>query len=922
MQKKIAIAAILAVVVTISLGNEADISFDDITITGQQQIYHGKSELKTYTKAGSYSYVDQTHIQRFRGSSVGDFLSGIPGVIVGNKRNSGGISVNIRGLQNEGRVLVKIDDSFQAIPTYQGYAGSSTRTFLDPDLISTVEIEKGPSFAYDGVGAIGGVVRMSTLNSDDIIQKNSNKDWGVRLRIATMSNTTDRPPLYTRGGYQKYGVMECIRNESGLCKPISHEPDSRYRSSNLFQNLGKSWNGSLAFAKKWEFGDVVLAYARKKQGNYFVGKHGQVPEITKIEEDTRNYNDFPWYNPPIKGYLHEVGDDRDILRLSKAEFKNKTGYTYFRAGEEALNSWQDNKSFLAKGNLYSDFHAFNLTYTKYISKFGELMPSVSQVMRDDGIGTGSIEGDGSKVEASSISTRYKFSPDSQYINLNLSAYLTKVDYESWTKRLGRPGYGTDGDAYILESNLKGISLYNSSIFELYNRYLKLTYGISYSTEKVGEPKDALSRVIKKGYANDEKKANEVIGEYNRRDAKRKEASAFIYANYSPLDWLTLDVGGRYIRQKTIDYRPFVLERGDEESKLYAKDFADKEEYYRQCEMDPTNKPSEAYMKRPQYKFVGGTRIELTDQEKIEKFRQRFMFSCDRRLTKSTKPTKNSNFSPMAMITFKPIDSWQIYIKYAKAARPASLFQASRGAGMTKNELETEPLKIEKITNLEIGTNFLQENILSDSDIFGIKLVYFQNKIDDYLTRRSRKAQRQGVEGFFFNTINIESATYKGFETETYYDIGDFYVGANLTYYTDTEFCLYPNQVGKNGKRCYKGGLSGSNISNTLPPKYIATSTIGTRLFDKKLDIGTRYSRYGSRIVSIFETQDTEIGNTNSAEWDSYSLVDIYAEYKATNNLTISSTIDNLTNRYYLDVNNMSLSPAPGRTFHLNLDYKF
>lgn len=240
----------------------------------------------------------------------------------------------------------------------------------------------------------------------------------------------------------------------------------------------------------------------------------------------------------------------------------------------------------------------------------------------------------------------------------------------------------------------------------------------------------------------------------------------------------------------------------------------------------------------------------------------------------------------------------------------------------KNELETEPLRVEKITNLEIGTNFLQENILSNRDIFGIKFSYFQNNIDDYLTRRSRYSNRAGVEGFFFNTINIESAKYEGFEAQTYYDMGDFYISANLTYYLDTEFCLYPNQVGPNGQRCFSGGLSGSNISNTLPPKYIATATIGARLFNKKLDIGARYSHYGKRAVSIFETQDTEIGNTNSAEWDDYGLVDLYADYKINDNLTISAAIDNLTNKYYLDVNNMSLSPAPGRTLHLNLDYKF
>lgn len=42
---------------------------------------------------------------------------------------------------------------------------------------------------------------------------------------------------------------------------------------------------------------------------------------------------------------------------------------------------------------------------------------------------------------------------------------------------------------------------------------------------------------------------------------------------------------------------------------------------------------------------------------------------------------------MAMVTFTPLENWQIYIKYAKAARAASLFQATRGAGMTKMSLK-------------------------------------------------------------------------------------------------------------------------------------------------------------------------------------------------------------------------------------------
>ncbi|WP_206603278.1 TonB-dependent receptor plug domain-containing protein [Campylobacter blaseri] len=159
--------------------------------------------LKSYQKTGSYNYLDSKEITKFRGSSVGDFLSGIPGVIIGNKRNSGGISVNIRGIQNENRVPVVVDNSIQSIPTWQGYAGSSTRTYLDPDFISNVEIEKGPALGVDGVGATGGVIRMNTIGYQDIIPNNSKKDWGLRVQIGTMSNTVKRPRLYTRGGVSK-----------------------------------------------------------------------------------------------------------------------------------------------------------------------------------------------------------------------------------------------------------------------------------------------------------------------------------------------------------------------------------------------------------------------------------------------------------------------------------------------------------------------------------------------------------------------------------------------------------------------------------------------------------------------------------------------------------------------------------------------
>lgn len=50
--------------------------------------------------------------------------------------------MNIRGLQGQNRVPVIIDGGQQAIDVYRGYAGVQQRSYLDPDLISSVSIER------------------------------------------------------------------------------------------------------------------------------------------------------------------------------------------------------------------------------------------------------------------------------------------------------------------------------------------------------------------------------------------------------------------------------------------------------------------------------------------------------------------------------------------------------------------------------------------------------------------------------------------------------------------------------------------------------------------------------------------------------------------------------------------------------------
>ncbi len=104
--------------------------------------------------------LNRTHLERFRGTSNGDIVKGVAGVTAGDPRVGNGFDVNIRGIQGQGRVPVIIDGGQSSMDTYRGYAGQSQRTYLDPDLISSLTITKGPSLQANASGGIGGVVEM------------------------------------------------------------------------------------------------------------------------------------------------------------------------------------------------------------------------------------------------------------------------------------------------------------------------------------------------------------------------------------------------------------------------------------------------------------------------------------------------------------------------------------------------------------------------------------------------------------------------------------------------------------------------------------------------------------------------------------------------------------------------------------------
>lgn len=255
---------------------------------------------QTFQAARSTTVLSRDDIERSRGTSVGDIFKGTTGVLVGENRNSGGLDINIRGMQGQGRVPILVDGARQETTVYRGYSGVASRSYIDPDLIGGIQIDKGPIMSAEGTGATGGVVSMRTLNAEDITLPGSN--FGLRLRGQAIGNNSGSPvaPGTTAGLHAAYGTYRADCVTASICTPAlpgSWGNDDGLNRPGTFDL--KSWSGSIAVAKRFESIDLVVAYAQRRQGNYYAGKHGPSAWM-----DISNRRKRPFYTevyPSIQG---------------------------------------------------------------------------------------------------------------------------------------------------------------------------------------------------------------------------------------------------------------------------------------------------------------------------------------------------------------------------------------------------------------------------------------------------------------------------------------------------------------------------------------------------------------------------------------------------------------------------------------------
>lgn len=143
-----------------------------------------KTEEKAIDSLAAISTLRQPEIDRIGPRRVEDLFFALPGVWFQQRADSPEAAINIRGMQDFGRVAVVVDGARQ---NFQRSGHNANGSFLlDPELLAGVDIVRGPVANIYGSGAIGGVASFRTKDVDDILRPGER--WGAELHGLMSSN--------------------------------------------------------------------------------------------------------------------------------------------------------------------------------------------------------------------------------------------------------------------------------------------------------------------------------------------------------------------------------------------------------------------------------------------------------------------------------------------------------------------------------------------------------------------------------------------------------------------------------------------------------------------------------------------------------------------------------------------------------------
>lgn len=288
-------------------------------------------------------------------------------------------------------------------------------------------------------------------------------------------------------------------------------------------------------------------------------------------------------------------------------------------------------------------------------------------------------------------------------------------------------------------------------------------------------------------------------------------------------------------------------------------------------------------------------------------------TADDNKSKNSKPNRSGGgFSPSVGLTFIPEENTQLFVNYSNVQRFPSLFESVSAFTIIPNP----DIAPERASNWELGVNYHKKGLFTGEDKGMTKLSYFNWTVKNYMARSFREFNDPDLTWYGMQVYNIDRAKFSGIEWSSRYENSGFTAELAANYYLDVAFC-------QKGGGCESKSMYGDYATNQVPPKYRVNLTLSQAMLEEKLTLGTRVSYTGKRAID--HGQVTSQGASqfiSQIKWTPHTLIDLYADYKVNSALTASVTLENLTDRYYVDPLSLINVPGPGRTLYASLTLSY
>ena len=890
-----------------TVGNQT--AFSTLTVSanriGEDWVYH---------EPRSVSVISREQLDRTPPRHAADMLQETPGVYSAVNAQDPGLSVNIRGMQDFGRVNMMVDGMRQNF-NENGHQQRNGTMYVDSELLSDVVIEKGASTGVHGAGAIAGSANFRTIDVDDVLLPG--KDIGVRLR-----------------------GMTGVGGEGNGVNFIG--------SAAVAGRLGDRWE-LLAARSNRNFGEYAPGRRRPNYDFLTVGVQDEFHQEIAQDVERVRFTDNEQDSNLFKARFHiddnqsltfsYLGTDLSYNNVSDRQVLDPVDSTV-RDGDDAWRRFGDasttSDSVSLRYNLNPSSPLINLEANAYfVSTEGQRYTEAGRPVVQGGTNMTELAWMIGVCETNPVQDMY------------YNACRAGLDNNNRTQ-IDTYGFTLENTARFSLGGMDGFSS---------------NHGIEYFIDK-GESTTTQERGGRQFGANDNTM---------QPNGERSIASAF-----GNLQWenetFTLAAGLRYDRyhiqgETQLPGTEYNLITREEKTRRYIEQQTQQlEDSQYKCDNYDANasgNPNEEFRRRlqqnncnsaarissnladPVWRNEVAPNMSLNDPE----------WRIQTVLAEYEVDRTEEKVLPTLAAAYRPNENVELFANWGRSWRPPALtetlMQGSHPGDPFAVMFPNPNAQPETSRSWDVGANFIAQDLFKDGDRFFSKLSYYDTRVDNYLiTSMVNVMPGQPGTGLGHTMFvpNLLPMNFRGLELEIDYDAKTWYTQANYTHVlgSDNQFCqnIYPlgsgmrredlpdedgnisssparDQALENGydsvhdmlnDQTYCGiDVIGMNSARQLPMDR-GSLVFGTRWFDQRLDVGTRlnYSAAGGP-----EDFDFDL-------WPSYVTWDLYASYQVNPNLLLRATMLNVRDRNYVtgysDI--FSKNYGAGRTLMAGAELRF